>query len=157
MLGGLLRASSAVFLPAFDCCQHCPTVVAEVRRSPYAAQQWPSDVFAVCAVSRHWHFVVADLESKSAAKRRKPQKVGHIPVPASRGRAPSRPATINLTHVFPRPLATTDNAETRDLVLKTRGVVRRPRTTPLRSRVCGISLLAYDQGFKRTLLTVAGT
>ena len=80
-----------------------------------------------------------------------------IPVPASRGRAPSRPATINLTHVFPRPLATTDNAETCDLVLKTRGVVRRPRTTPLRSRVCGISLLAYDQGFMRTLLTVAGT
>ena len=80
------------------------------------------------------------------AKRRKPQKVGHIPVPASRGRAPSLPATINQTHVFPRPLATTDNAETRDLVLKTRGVVRRPRTTPLRSRVCGVSLLAYDQG-----------
>ena len=44
-------------------------------------------------------------------------------VPVSRGRAPSLPATINRTHMFPRPLTTINNAATRDLGLKTHGVV----------------------------------
>ena len=61
------------------------------------------------------------------------------------------PATINQTHVFPQPVATINNAETRDLGLRHVGLY----DAPLRSRVCGVSLFAYDQGTMRTLLTVA--
>ena len=48
---------------------------------------------------------------------------GRLPDLAPRGRALSPSATINKTRVYPKPLATINNAETRDLGLKTRGVV----------------------------------
>ena len=44
-----------------------------------------------------------------------------LSVPSSRGRALSVSATINQMRVFPQLLATTDNAETRDLGFKTHG------------------------------------
>ena len=50
-------------------------------------------------------------------------QVGHLPYPAPRGRVLSPSATINWTRVYPKPLATINNAEMRDLGLKTRGVV----------------------------------
>ena len=66
-------------------------------------------------------------------------------------------ATINQIRMFPRPRATINDDETRDLELKTLGVLRyETRRTPhLRSRVCGISLETKSQGIMCALLTVA--
>ena len=64
------------------------------------------------------------------------------------------PATINHTRVFPRPLAATNNAETRDLGLKTRGGT--PNCTPVVARL-GIPLAASYQGAMRALSKVANS
>ena len=94
------------------------------------------------------------------AKQRKPQKHGHLSVPASRGRALSVSATTNQTRVFPRPIVTSNNVETRDLGLKTRGG-RAPEAhacapTYLQPAVArlSVSLAARGQGAKCTLSMV---
>ena len=93
------------------------------------AHHWPSDVFALCAVSRHWHLIVIDWLLRLPRNGANRKSMAIFPVTVFRGRALSVSATINQPRVFPRPLATINNAETRDLGLKTRVVVRCPRTT----------------------------
>ena len=93
------------------------------------AHHWPSDVFAVCAVSRHWHLIVIDWLLRLPRNGPNRKSLAIFPVTVFRGRALSVSATINQPRVFPRPLAAINNAETRDLGLKTRVVVRCPRTT----------------------------
>ena len=55
MLGGLLRGKKQV-LARFQLGGHSPTVLAGAARP----QLWPSDGFAICAVSRHLHFIGAE-------------------------------------------------------------------------------------------------
>ena len=101
---------------------------------------------------------------------RKPQKHGHFPVPASRGRALSLSAPFNKVHMVPERGSSSGTPQTRDLGLKASRVVRPgaihpgriacpyplpPHAFRPRSRVYGISLVAYDQGAMRILLTVA--
>ena len=59
--------------------------------------------------------------------------------------------TIDLTRVFPQPLVTTDNAETRDLGLKTREGVRRPR----RPYACGRKSQCFARNTSRNKPVVA--
>ena len=57
-------------------------------------------------------------------KLQKAIKVGHLPVPAFRGRALSLSATVNSTHMILRSVTTGETPQTRDRGLKTHGVVR---------------------------------
>ena len=72
---------------------------------------------------------VALIALKSAAKRRKPQKVGHLSVPAFRGRALADIRDNQQNARGPLAIRQRQNAETRDLGLKTRGVRRERRGT----------------------------
>ena len=153
-LGGCWELGSAVLSSFFARVQfagHCPTELAGAAATR----------LGLPTVLRFARFRVMgiSLSAIGLQVRRETAQIAKgwpFSVPASRGRALSVSAIINEMRVFPQPLATTDNAETRDLGLKTRKVVRHPRTTPLRSRVCGVSLFAHDQGTRRTLLIVTG-
>ena len=109
-----------------------------------------------------WTFLRFTLCFEFDAKRRKPQKVGHLSAPASRGRAPAVVCNSQHdTHGF-LIVRRKRNTETRDRRLKTRGggeTTSQPpalqRTFSPRSRVCGVSLVATDQRFMRIMLTVA--
>ena len=87
--------------------------------------RWPSDVFALCAVSRHWHFIVGDWTSSSPRNGAKRKRLAIFSVPASRGRARSFICNHQLNAHGPLSLRPKRNAETRDLGLKTCRVVRR--------------------------------
>ena len=124
-----MEAGSAVrskFQPAFNLRRHCPTVACwpcrgvEVKK-PTLAHLWPSDGFAICAVSRHWHSIVGDWTSGSPRNSANRKRLAIFPCQPHAVALLRLPVTINQTHVFPQPLVTTDNAETRDLGLKTRG------------------------------------
>ena len=158
VLGGLLRGFQHL-RARFSFCRHCSTVLAGEKVSH----------FCLPMVLRFARFRIMDISLSMIGLqvRRETAQIAKgwpFSVPASRI-SPERecasceagamrgvallrlPTTINQTCVFPHPLATADNVETRDLGLKARGVLRHPRTTPPRSRVCGVSLFAYDQQF----------
>ena len=83
-------------------------------------------------------------------RRETAQKVGHLSVPASRGRALALSATVDMTLVFPLPLAAITNAETRDRGMGAQGYAprdkRRTRMRELRKWGCGFSPPSADQG-----------
>ena len=119
-------------------------------------QLWPSDGFAICAVSRHGHFIVEDWTSSSSRNGANRKRLAIFPFQPLAVALLRLPSTINRTRVFPQPLATISNAKTRDRGLKAQGLCAAPNHTPW-SRVCGVSLLAYDQGTRCTLLIVTDT
>ena len=80
---------------------------------------WPSDVLRFArfrVIGIPLALIVLELGRETAQT----AKGWPFSVPASRGRALSVSITINQAHLVPRPLATINNAETRDLGLKTR-------------------------------------
>ena len=60
-------------------------------------------------------FLCHQFDFKFAAKRRKPQKVGHFPFQPHAVALLRLSSTVNTIRLVPRPLATINNAETRDL------------------------------------------
>ena len=95
---------------------HCPTVVATD-----ADVLWPADVFSVCAVSRHWLSIGLDwtrIWSRNGANRK---RLACFSVQASRGRAPAAICNNQQSSHDSWTLHNKQNAETRDLGLKTHG------------------------------------
>ena len=116
MLGDVLRAFSAASRPFL-----LGRTLSDCDGGSCCRTPWPSDVFAVCAVSRECYFSGTTLNFKFAAKRRKPQKHGHLSLPASRGRAPAAICNNQQSSHDSWTLHNKQNAETRDLGLKTHG------------------------------------
>ena len=132
-----------------------------------------SDGFAICAVSRHWHFIVGDWTSSSLRNGANRKRLAIFPYRPHAVALLRLPVTVNKVRVFPQPLATTYDAETRDLGLKThrdqcyarhpdlqirglnaRGSARHPNHTPAVAHL-SVPLAASGQGTMCTLLTVA--
>ena len=117
LLGGFASRFSSSYLARFPLGEDI--VRLWCRRGNHAL--WPSDVFSVCAVSRHGHFIGTDWTltwPRNGANRKRLAIFPFQPLAIALLRLP---ATINQTHMFPQPLAATNNAETRDLGLMTRG------------------------------------
>ena len=169
-MGGLRRVKKQV-LARFQFLGLCPTVLAGAAVTP----------FGLPTVLRFARFRVIGISlsvigHKFAAKRRKPQKVGHLSVPASRGRALSISTTVNKVRMIPERFAATETPQTRDLGLRARryrcdarqgakpcarGLGTRVQCnasntnrTPVVARL-SVSLAARDQGTKCVLSMVA--
>ena len=139
---------------------------------------WPDSVFAVYPVSRHWHFNYPHCASSLARNGANRKSMAIFPFQPHAVALLRLRAAINQTRVFPQPLATTDNPETRDLGLKTRGVRAQYHTRSVHFRIpnfvtiprfcnclrfhpavarLSIPLAARGRGIMRILLMVADT
>ena len=100
----------------FECYRHCPAVLAD-RRTDFSLPLL--DRFPLfSAIVRERPFIVIQVPPKTAEI---DQTWPLFPLPSSAVALFQLPATINQTRVYPQHLATTKNAETRDLGLKIRG------------------------------------
>ena len=107
---------------------------------------WPSDGFAICAVSRHWCSIVGDWTSSSPRNGANRKRLAIFPFQPLAVALLRLPSTINRTRVFPQSLATISNTETRDRGLKTCGAVRCHQVIRPRSRASAFRLWREIKG-----------
>ena len=83
VLGVLLRDSAAAFSPF-----QLPLTLSDCVGRSVSHTLWPSDVFALCEVSRHWHFIAGDWTPSLPRNGAKRKRLAILAV-TFRGRAPA--------------------------------------------------------------------